>query len=314
MAAATQISVFRNQDITKLYTVPVHSDLVLNSTTFKPGDLVQVLSTGVVYLVAGPDSFFPLSSIAPGAAPVNTGKFETDFRDTTGEPLADTDAAVTILSSGLRIHGQGIAEADSGAVISYTADGNVCRLTTTDEAAHLVALSFSTGTTETMTPATHGPIEISAVVSMVTALTDRALFLGVVGAIADALDPVVTGSTTTITLVQDDLAGLYFDSGLTAATRIYMPYNKADGAASIATTGAGVDTGVDFSAAGTYVALKLRIEANGDIKGFVNGVQVSEAKLALTAATAVAPVLYIESNAAAVKAMDVKYFGVRSFA
>jgi hypothetical protein len=231
----------------------------------------------------------------------------SDWRDGVGEPLADTDAALTIPGSGVRVHGQGIAEIDSGAVVTHGEGGPVMRLTTTDEDEHLVALGYG-GTTVPFQPDTHGPLVVDAEVSMVSAITLRSLFLGFLGTAADALDPAVTASGVTATLVQDDLAGVVFDAEFTDADRLYAVHNKSDEAASQDVSASGRDTSVDFPAAGTYARLRVEISAAGVMAVFKDKVQVARIAAALDVDEEVAPALYIRSTSAAVKSMDVKRF------
>jgi hypothetical protein len=233
--------------------------------------------------------------------------WSTDFRDGIGTALAATDASV-ILASGVRIHGQGLAETDSGIVVTYTAElGPIARLTTTDEASHLVALGVG-NTTLPFQPDTHGPLVIDVEFSHVSAITLRETFLGFIGAAADALDPVVTCAATTITLVLDDLAGIVQSVGLTDADGLFAPHNKSDEAANIATTATGVDLGTTIEAAGAYQRWRVEISKAGVMTCFVNKVQKTRIAAALDADEEVAPAFYVASTSAAVKSTDIKRF------
>jgi hypothetical protein len=301
--ALTQVLEYRPADVRRVYDALTYSEMVAGFPTLQPGDRVKVNSSGLTYEVVAQEAVRPLDHLKHAKL-----AYAVQMNSVESEALADTDAALLRVIDGVRIHGQGIAEADSGAVWTNGADGFVATLTTTDEAAHLVALSYGTDT-EAFDAATYGPMSVEAVVSMTSALTDRALFVGFAAGLADALDPVVTGSGTTITLVNDDLVGLYFDSGLTAASRLYLPYNNANGAATIETTATGVDSGVNFSAAGTYVRLRVTVHADGRVVGYVNGAKVCETAAGAVATTVdLNPLVYVESNAAAVKIMTLKEF------
>jgi hypothetical protein len=235
----------------------------------------------------------------------------TDFRDRAGKAIADTGAAAIVAGSGLRIFGQGIAELDSGAVAQTAGEGGVnMRLTTTDEDAHTVAIGMQAGV---MQPDQHQLLVVDARLTHVTAITLRSMFIGFIGLAADALDPAVTGAATTITLVQDDLAGLFFDVGLTDADRLFAPHNKSDEAATIATTAAGVDTGVDIPAAGTFTRLRVEISAAGVMRCFKDKVLVTTIAASLDADEECSPVLYLESTSTAVKSMDVSHFGAWAY-
>lgn len=231
----------------------------------------------------------------------------TDFRDGGGKAVANTDATATIAASGVRVHGQGVEETDAGLVVSFAEGGAVAAVTTTNEAAHLTALSVG-GTTPVYQPDQHQTLVVEAIVAMASALTERSFFLGFLGTVADALDPAVTGSATTLTLVQDDLAGLVFDAGLTDADRLYLAHNKSDAAASIATTADSVDSDTDFPPADTYAKLRVEIAASGAMTAFMNGRQIGRIAAALDADEEVSPVLYVQSLAASVKTMNVTAF------
>lgn len=234
----------------------------------------------------------------------------TDFRDQVGVAVAATTDEVIVPGSGLRIFGQGIAETDSGLVVQAAGEGgSVGRMTTTDEDGHTIAIGMEAGV---MQPDQHQLLVVDAEVSHVSAITLRSMFLGFAGTAADALDPVVTGATTTATLVQDDLAGVFFDVGLTAASRLYGVHNKSDEAASqnLATDG---DTGVNIAAAGTFTRLRVEINAGGDMLVFVDKAQVYSRTDALDADEECSPLLYLESTSAAVKSMDVKRFAAWAY-
>lgn len=305
---STETKVFRPAAVQRVYVAANYADMVTDAQLYNPGDIVEVATSGIRYLVTGPEDFQPLTDER-----FTQNSVFYNASDDEGEAIAETNTTVVLAGTGVRVCGQGLAEDDAGAVVAYGVGGSQLALTTTDEAAHLVALSWG-GNTEPWTPAASGPMEVEAVVDMDTAITDRAFFIGFVGAMADALDPVVTGSATTITLVQDDVHGLYFDSGLTDADRLFMVYNKADAAASIATTATGVDTGTDFPAADTKIRLKVRIEADGTMRCYANGIKIGERVASAATAVALSPVVYVESNAAATKTMNVHEFGARSLA
>lgn len=234
----------------------------------------------------------------------------TDFRDQAGKAVADTAAEAIVPGSGLRIFGQGVAETDSGLVVQTAGEGgNLGRMTVTDEDAHTIAIGMEAGV---MQPDQHQLLVVDAELTHVSAITLRAMFLGFLGTAADALDPAVTGATTTATLVQDDLAGVFFDVGLTAASRLYGVHNKSDEAATQDLTADG-DTGVNIAAAGTFQRIRVEINAGGDMLVFVNKAQVYSRADALDADEECSPVLYMESTSTAVKSMDVKRFSAWAY-
>lgn len=233
-----------------------------------------------------------------------------DFRDEGDvKAIADT-AAVAMLRSGLRVFGQGIEQTDSGLTHSYEAEkGGLGALIATDEAAHLAALGMGDPVLLAQ-PDVHGTLVIDVEFTNESAITDRALFCGFIGAIADALDPVATGAATTITLVLDDLAGMLMDSGLTDADGIFLPHNKSDAAADIATTASGVDLSSTMPAAGTFTRWRVEVTSAGVVRAFINKAQVGEIEDALDVDEEVMPVFYVESNASATKQVNVRRIGM----
>jgi hypothetical protein len=238
-----------------------------------------------------------------------------DWRNGVGNPLADTNASVTLVESGVRTFGSGIEVADSGITIASALGGPIATIRASAGASKFVCLGLD-GINPAFGPDTEGPIVIDAIVSMVAALTLRTFFIGFIsgktggggGTIIDATVAPVTGAVVTLTLVQDDVFGLYMDVGMTAAARLFAPHNKADEAPTIAATAAGVDTGIDFPAAATYVRLRVEITKLGHMLCFVNKVLATSILLAATPATAVGPILYLSSTSAAVKDMTCKQF------
>lgn len=272
------------------------------------GALLTDTAKGVVYVNEG-------TSLSPYWTPVSYlqralfGVY-TDFRSQAGKAVADTAAEAILADSGLRVFGQGIAETDSGLVVQTAGEGgNVGRMTTTDEASHLLAIGMEAGV---MQPDQHRLLVVDAEVTNVSAITLRSMFIGFLGTAADALDPAVTGATTVATLVQDDLAGLWFDVGLTDTTGLYGVHNKSDAAATQALTTDG-DTGTDIAAAGTYQRLRVEISAAGGMTAFVDKAQVYSYAGALDADEEVSPVLYIQSTSAAVKSLDVRHFATWAY-
>ena len=232
----------------------------------------------------------------------------SDWRDGVGMPIASTP--LTIAGSGVRVFGQGSEISDSGAVPQTAGEGGVeLRLTTTNEAEHLVALGMDAGV---MQPDQHQLLVVDVELSNVSAITARAMFCGFVGLAADTLDPTVTGATTVATLIQDDMAGLWFDSGLTDVDRIFGVHNKSNADATQDLTVDG-DTSTDIAAAGTYQRLRVEIAADGDMLGFVDKVQVYSQAIALDVDEECSPVFYLESQATAIKTADVRRFAAWAY-
>lgn len=237
----------------------------------------------------------------------------TDFRDGVGIATSDTSATITVAGSGLRIHGDSLVDTDAGVTVAMTSDGQVASVVSGNENADCIALSFGTGTTALFKPSLNGTMVMDALLSNLTAITSRSLYFGFCTSAADALTSPVTGSTVTISFaatIGDDVAGLFFSTGLTATARIYAPHDKANANASIATTATGVDTGVDIAAAGTYQRLRVEVDPDGTVRMFIDKVlKATFAAASLTTTTAVHPVIVLSTLTTANATLLVKHFG-----
>jgi hypothetical protein len=238
----------------------------------------------------------------------------TDFRSGTGVAVAGTNMSEIIADgTGVRVHGQGVADTDSGLTVAFGEGEAIASLVTTDEDAHLACLSCLSGNaTVPYQPDTHGVLNIDATIAMSAAITLRRLFIGFLGTLADALDPPVTGAGVTATLVQDDLAGMGFDVGFTDADRLYAFHNKSDAAASQDVSAAARDTLTDFPAAGTYTRLRVEISGAGVMTLFKDKAMIHQigtiAAPALDVDEECGPALLVGSTSAATKTMLIKQF------
>ena len=230
---------------------------------------------------------------------------QDDFNDKVGIAVAGSAMSVTKAGSGVRIFGDGGADNDSGAVaIASVEGGNSMNLTTTDEDLHGLAFGMDAGI---MQPDQHGGLVVDARFTMETALTDRSIALGFVGTATDAFVAAVTGATTVATLVQDDLALMIMDSGLTDADGVFAVHNKSNAAATQDLTADG-DLSATIAAVGTYQRWRVEIGANGDMRCFINKVQVYLQAVALDVDEECSPILYLQARAAAVKKLSVSHF------
>lgn len=265
------------------------------------------LTNGAIYVNEGTKTdlyWTPISFDQPGIL-----GWWSNFRDSVGKAIADTAATVTLVGSGIRIFGSGINETDSGFVPAIAEDGAIGTLTASATSGKTAALGVGLTTSVPYQPDSHGPLVVDSLCAQSAAITSRSFGIGFIGTAADALAMPVTGATLTLTLVQDDVALMLFDTGLTDGDRFFAAHNKSDEAASHLTSATGVDTGVDVAAAGTYQRLRVEITAAGVMTCFVDKIQVTQISAALDVDEEIAPVLIINSLASATKAMLVKYFG-----
>src|SRR3990167_1715216 len=113
------------------------------------------------------------------------------FVEALGKTDADTRASKTLAGSGIRIHGQGIAEVDSGVKVAMSDQGAVADIHTTNEDAHTVVISVGNGTVPVFQPDVNGTMVVDANVAIKTDLLVGAAFIGFCGSAADALDPIM---------------------------------------------------------------------------------------------------------------------------
>lgn len=246
-------------------------------------------------------------------SPLTEGTPNT-FTEALGKEIADTRTSKT-LTNGIRVHGQGIAEVDSGLTVAMSDQGAVGSLVTTNEDAHIAVVSVGNGTVPVFQPDQNGTMVVD-VNAAFSSLTSCAGFVGFCGSAADALDPIMTYGTTVIsfaTTIGDDVAGLAWSSELTDDDRWFAPHDKDNANASIATTATGVDTGIDVVAA-TYQRLRVECDSNGTVRVFIAKVLKSTFTLALEVTEEVHPMFYVESSTTATKTATLKHFatwGVR---
>lgn len=274
----------------------------------EPGAILFDNVHGVAFINEGTKAspyFTPLSMDQWAMFGVNE-----DFRDNAGVAVAGVVASVHIPGSGLRVFGQGAATNDSGLVPLTAGEGGISAdMTTTDEAAHLLAVGMPAGV---MQPDAHSLLVVEAEFTMETALTARSIGLGFIGTAADALDPPVTGATTVATLVQDDLALMIMDAGLTDADGIFAVHNKSDAAATQDLTADG-DLSATIAAVGTFQRWRVEIAADGDMTCFINKAQVYSQAIALDVDEECSPVFYVRSLAAAIKKTTLRRFATYAF-
>ena len=242
----------------------------------------------------------------------------TDFSDLVGS--AGTETTAFYYDKGVRFFGQGIEvnDVDTAVTISYPLGGPLATVGTTDEANHVMALGYG-GTAGLWAPATNGVMVIDATFTGITDILTRAFFLGFSGdangAMANEIDPVVTGATTTLTFsavgtAGDNVHGLFMDSRLTAASTFFLATNKANAAATQTTADAALTVAATMPAAATYTRLRIEIDTAGNLRAFVNKVLVKTVLLAATPTKVLQPIFYqANSTTTAALKMGVRRFG-----
>lgn len=215
------------------------------------------------------------------------------------DPVAGT--AVPREVGCLRLVGQGIAEADSGAPRLTAAPGGV-RLTTTDEDNHTAGLE----TNVFLDVATMAPAGFEVIVQLEN-LDTKEVFIGFTDIqIASDVPSIETdlmhGATVTLTLTASDLIGFHLSSELTDDEAWHMPYKG--GTTTGPTSSTSVASGVD-AVAGEWDVLRLEIDPNGTARWYINGDLKQTAEGAVSTTVDLKFFMGVEAKGAAIETLDV---------
>lgn len=266
-------------------------------TTAASGALVRDTGSGVVFVNEG-------TLASPYWTPISFNQrglvgLLTDWNGASGRAgSATTDNSID--TNGVKYFGQGIEvnDADTAMTVSYPIGGPLLTFGTTNETNHSSSLGLG-GTAGLWKPGTNGVMVADITFTGITDILTRAFILAFqgddVGAQEEALDPIVTGSTTTLTFsavgnAGDNLAGLIMDSRLTAASTIFAFSNKANAAATQTTASAALTVAATMPAAATYTRWRVEIDTAGDMRVFVDKVLCKTVTGALTTTVAHKPV------------------------
>ena len=222
-------------------------------------------------------------------------------------PVAET-ADDNMMIGDFRLIGQGIAEADSGAV-ALESDGlsGVAQLTTTNEAEHTCGLA----TSKCFDVALMGPLIAEARVRF-TDLDTKECYFGWTDVNDDTAileGGNIHGATTIITLTASDLCGFHLSAELTDDEDWHMVYNGGT------TTGETVSTNIDAdddAVAGEWQVLRLEIDPNGTARWYIDGVLKQTVTGAVSTTTDLACILMVEAKGTAVESVDVDYLLVEA--
>lgn len=272
----------------------------------KSGDYLKDTTNDVLYVNEG-------SKASPYYSPVgydqeNLIAYRSDWRDKVGVAHAGSTNDVTIAGSGIRVFGQGSADNDSGLVVTTIETGQLATATATDEASHLLAIGTDAGVFQ---PDQNDLLVVDAEFNVLTDLLTKTVAIGFIGTATAALDPPITSTTITMTLVQDDVQLLLMDAALTNADGLFQGWNKADAAATLLTTATGVDTSTDIAAVGTYGRYRVELQRTltaVKMVSFKDKVQIGSIADAADEDEECSPVLYIGSGTTSVEAIAIKRF------
>ena len=226
-----------------------------------------------------------------------------------GEDIVATTAATRAFGdSGLRVIGQGIAEADSG-ITDGASDGlnGVGILTTTNEDAH----SCGVTTGKVFDVGKMAPINIECRVQFPD-LDTKAFYFG----LTDVNDDTtilegnnLVASGTSLTLSASDLCGFLIDAEATDDEDWIMVYNG--GTTSGETTIANIDADND-AVAGEYDILRLEVAINGTARWYINGVLKQTVTGAVSTSTDLAVLAMVEARSAAIEYAWIDYIAIEA--
>ena len=226
-----------------------------------------------------------------------------------GEDIVAATAATRAFGgSGLRVIGQGIAEADSGITVGES-DGlnGVGILTTTNEDAH----SCGVTTGKVFDVGKMAPINIECRVQFPD-LDTKAFYFG----LTDVNDDTtilegnnLVASGTSLTLSASDLCGFLIDAEATDDEDWIMVYNG--GTTSGETTIANIDADND-AVAGEYDILRLEVAINGTARWYINGVLKQTVTGAVSTSTDLAVLAMVEARSAAIEYAWIDYIAIEA--
>jgi len=226
-----------------------------------------------------------------------------------GEDIVAATAATRAFGgSGLRVIGQGIAEADSGITVGES-DGlnGVGILTTTNEDAHSVGLT----TGKVFDVGKMAPINIECRVQFPD-LDTKAFYFGLTDVNGDTAileGENLVAASGTLTLSASDLCGFLIDAEATDDEDWIMVYNG--GTTSGETTIANIDADNDAVAA-EWDVLRLEVSINGTARWYVNGVLKQTVTGAVSTSTDLAVMAMIEARAASNEYAWIDYIAIEA--
>ena len=226
-----------------------------------------------------------------------------------GEDIVAATAATRAFGgSGLRVIGQGIAEADSGITVGES-DGlnGVGILTTTNEDAHSCGLT----TGKVFDVGKMAPINIECRVQFPD-LDTKAFYFGLTDVNGDTAileGENLVAASGTLTLSASDLCGFLIDAEATDDEDWIMVYNG--GTTSGETTIANIDADND-AVAGEWGILRLEVSINGTARWYVNGVLKQTVTGAVSTSTDLAVMAMIEARAASNEYAWIDYIAIEA--
>jgi len=235
------------------------------------------------------------------------------FNDFTGEEIqvaanmehAAATGGLWNIGNGFTIKGQNLDQTDAGAVASEDALNGQVVLTSSATAGGDACFC----TTETcFKPSVNATMAVEARVEM-AALTDRRVFVGFSGTVADAQSTIVSGTTTTLTLTESNCVGFLYDSGLTTDIEWHMVHNGG--------TTTGVTNSLLLNSGDTPVAtsmnvLRVEVDNNGTARWYVDGVLRKTLANAVSTTAVFGGCVGVVSTTTTVASVTVDYIAVEA--
>jgi hypothetical protein len=194
------------------------------------------------------------------------------FNDFTGEEIylpaqdhASALGALWNLGGGFTVKGEEIN--DSVAGIAAVEDGiNGQILCTTSDGADSDSMYVTTETC--FKPSVNAPMMMEVRMEQ-AALTNRQIYVGWTGTMADEQSDIASGSGSTITLTESNLCGFLFDASLTTDVEWHMIHNG--GSTTGVTDGLLLNSGVT-PVVNEMNILRVEIDPNGTARWYIDGV------------------------------------------
>ena len=240
------------------------------------GDLLLDTTNGVLWFNEGTKAspYYSPAGEQPGLISI----VAPHFAGSEGKALSDTATSVVLGPHGWTVLGDGVHEADSGAVVQAAAEGIMptIRLTTSDAIGDLAGLCTPVvGSAGIYQPDANKLAIIDVDLTNVSDLADRIVLVGFAGIVAVGETDVVVAATTITTLNQNDVACLYMDATATDVDRIIAAFSKAGTPAtqdfSVLTE---LNTGVNMAVAATAQRFRVEVDEDGGVRMFIDKVLV----------------------------------------
>jgi hypothetical protein len=289
----------------------VNSGVPVNGTTGKyiagKGCLLTDILTGILYVNTGTKLVPAWTTAGSQTFGSLANAWALDPQGGQSVPVTDNQPSVT-LASGIRVFGNGLADNDSGVVVSILPEGAIATMIASANAGETIAAGVGNSASQPYKPGINGAITLQTVVRMVTDHLNRKFFFGLVTApIIDGVLAPETFAAGNFTLGPTNLVGFVTDTAVGTTRDFYALSNKLNLTPVISAASALLPA--QFPVTPAWVTLKLTVDVDGTAEFFVDDVLVKTIPQALDPTVAVAPLLLLGNTLnGATRSMDVKQF------